>query len=83
MVALITVRKDNKVVGRCDAKCYEAQHPDCTCICQGANHGAGFDQAQENTEQMAEQWIAEYAAERGLEEYESQVARFGKQLSLF
>lgn len=83
MVTLIAVYDSSGLVGRCDARCYGAKHPNCTCVCGGANHGAGLDQAQQNTEEMAEAWIEEYAAARGLEEYESHVARLGKQLSLF
>jgi len=30
-------------VRRCDAKCYNAQHENCGCICQGENHGKGED----------------------------------------
>jgi len=35
--------------GRCDAKCYEAEHPECDCCCGGVNHGVGFRQAAKNT----------------------------------
>ena len=36
------------VVGRCDAKCYDAEGPDCHCICGGANHGVGSKIALED-----------------------------------
>ena len=49
MSTLIAVYNSEGLVGRCDARCYEAKDPDCTCICGGANHGAGFDQAIDNT----------------------------------
>jgi hypothetical protein len=41
--------------GRCDAKCYNATHPDCHCVCGGKNHGVGLKQALENTEQIIEE----------------------------
>jgi hypothetical protein len=28
--------------GRCDAKCHNAQHPECDCMCGGRYHGAGL-----------------------------------------
>jgi hypothetical protein len=62
MATLIAAYNSEGCVGRCDAKCYNATGEDCTCtcICGGANHGAGLRQATVNTERMAEQWIEEY-----------------------
>jgi hypothetical protein len=57
MTTLITYHSSGGDQGRCDAKCYEAQHPDCDCICGGRNHGAGLDQALENTRELGESWI--------------------------
>lgn len=57
MTTLIAVYNSEGLVGRCDAKCYEAEHPDCDCICGGMNHGAGKGQAVENTRERAQQWI--------------------------
>jgi hypothetical protein len=49
MTTLIIARKaDGRLTGRCDARCYNAKHPRCTCICGGANHGVGRKQATEN-----------------------------------
>lgn len=49
MVALIlAMNSEGDVVGRCDAKCYEAQSAECDCICGGRNHGAGLEKAREN-----------------------------------
>jgi hypothetical protein len=39
--------------GRCDAKCYDAQGPDCDCVCGGMNHGAGIEIASDYTRQLA------------------------------
>lgn len=83
MVTLIAVYNSDGLVGRCNAKCYDAKHPECTCVCGGANHGGGLDQAKENTEQLAAHWIQEYAERKGLDDYEARVTEFGKQLSLF
>jgi hypothetical protein len=57
MTTLIEVRNSRGLVGRCDAKCYEAEHPHCDCICGGANHGAGLAQATSNTRELAQEWI--------------------------
>lgn len=46
---------DGRLIGRCDARCYEAKHPRCDCICGGRNHGAGFNKALENTRAMFEE----------------------------
>ncbi len=43
---------DGTLVGRCDARCYNADGPDCDCICGGRNHGAGLEQALEETREM-------------------------------
>ena len=41
---------------RCNAKCYNARGPECHCQCNGANHGAGKQQARENTQKMGFMW---------------------------
>ena len=46
-------------VGRCDARCYNATGKTCKCICGGRNHGAGLEQAMENTKEIAEEWATE------------------------
>jgi hypothetical protein len=63
---LIAVYNSDGCVGRCDAKCYDAAHPDCDCICGGKNHGAGRVQAEANTRELGEQWVERYAAEKGV-----------------
>ncbi len=37
---------------RCDAKCYNAKHPSCDCVCGGKNHGAGLDRAMDNVREI-------------------------------
>lgn len=41
MATLMAVYNSEGCVGRCDARCYNAIHPNCTCICGGRNHGKG------------------------------------------
>lgn len=62
-MTLIEVRNSEGAVGRCDAKCYNAQHEVCDCVCRGANHGAGFEQARTNTQNAAERWVQEARAD--------------------
>jgi len=50
---LVSVRLGSNIVGRCDAKCYDAKHDHCQCVCGGVNHGKGIEKAQENTLDMA------------------------------
>ena len=47
-------------VGRCDANCYDAKHPECDCICKGMNHGKGIKVAEENMRRCADEWMREY-----------------------
>jgi len=65
-MVLIEVRNSDRIMGRCDAKCYGAEFPGCICICGGANHGAGLKVAVENTREMAREWIEEYAKKNNL-----------------
>lgn len=60
MTTMIAAYNSEGCIGRCDAKCYNATEPNCTCICGGKNHGAGHKQALENTQELAEQWMAAY-----------------------
>ncbi len=44
-MTLILARGANgKIVGRCDIRCYGGKNPRCRCICEGKNHGKGFNQ---------------------------------------
>ena len=84
MATLIAVYTSEGCVGRCDAKCYDAQSADCDCICGGTNHGAGLELAIENTRERVEEWLPEYAKEKGLKNYRSVLNRnLVDQLSLF
>lgn len=70
MTTLISYHTSDGCEGRCDARCYKAKHPECTCICGGRNHGVGIEKALENTREMAESWIEEYALTHDLERAE-------------
>ncbi len=62
MVTLISWATSGGDQGRCDAKCYDATEPECTCICGGRNHGAGKQQAIDNTRELAGSWIEQARA---------------------
>lgn len=62
MVTLISYQSSGGDQGRCDAKCYEAREEPCDCICGGRNHGAGLEQATDNTRELAESWIEQARA---------------------
>lgn len=50
MSTLISIKTpDGSPGARCDAKCYNAKGPKCTCLCGGVNHGAGKNNAIDNT----------------------------------
>lgn len=39
MTTLMQWSNSEGIQGRCDAKCHEATHPECVCICGGVFHG--------------------------------------------
>ena len=45
MILLEEKDGDGNVLGRCDARCYDAAEPRCVCICGGKNHGLGVSKA--------------------------------------
>jgi len=48
MTTIYSVYNSNGCVGRCDAKCHEAEGPECECVCGGAFHGVGTKIAKEH-----------------------------------
>lgn len=80
----MAVYSSDGCVGRCDARCHEAEELECKCVCFGANHGVGLAKAQRNTRENAEKWIPQYAERLNLKEFqaESMGAPFD-QISLF
>jgi len=85
MTTLISVHNSDGLVGRCDARCHDATSEDCDCVCGGRNHGVGEDQAIENTREMAEIMVDEYAREHALVpgEWRSEIPEDVYQLSMF
>lgn len=54
---LIQVEGDD---GRgCDARCYTALGPRCSCVCGGRNHGQGYEMARENSWAMLPELLAD------------------------
>lgn len=43
MATLMSWHSSSGEQHRCDAKCHNAERPDCECMCGGAFHGAGRD----------------------------------------
>jgi hypothetical protein len=82
-MTLIAVYTSEGCIGRCDAKCYEAQEPACDYICGGMNHGAGVQQAIDNTRVHAEVMIEKYAGAKGLAEFRAELGQAVEQLPLF
>jgi len=77
MATLIEIRNSSGLVGRCDAKCYDAVDAECTCVCNGKNHGAGLKHAQDNTSEMSKSLLRKYGKQHIV--FPDQ----GKQLQLF
>jgi len=49
MATLIVVYNSEGVVGRCDARCYNAKPgTPCDCCCGGVNHAVGLVEASQN-----------------------------------
>lgn len=83
MTTLIAVYDSSGCIGRCDARCYNATCTQCDCICGGKNHGAGIQQAMENTRELAESWIEAYKAKHPEAEEFAVPALEPVQLTLF
>ncbi len=62
MTTLIALYAGDGCIGRCDAKCYNAWGPECHCICQGGNHGAGKQEATASTRELPASWYEQAEA---------------------
>lgn len=84
-MTLMSVYAENgEIVGRCDARCYDAEEIECECVCHGCNHGKGLDVANILTTQNSERWIDAYVRYLRLPTHQAEV--FGenqRQESLF
>jgi hypothetical protein len=66
MGALLRVTDSEGHSETCDARCYNAIGPDCSCICGGENHGKGFDFAKQNTHMHGMDMMDKFETERGV-----------------
>lgn len=80
MATLIAVYNSEGCVGRCDAKCYNAQCENCNCVCGGLNHGAGLAKAADNTAELAESMIEKYTQDHPDQENTFKVAPLQRNL---
>ncbi len=60
MATLISYESSGGSKGRCDAKCYDAEGPECECVCGGENHRKGLQKAVDNTNKLAQTWVDRY-----------------------
>lgn len=58
-MTLITYEDSSGNKHVCDARCYNATHSMCHCICSGVNHQKGLMTAAENTRTLAGKWLKE------------------------
>ena len=45
----------------CSARCYNAKHPHCSCLCGGENHSIGQEQAEKNVSRDADKYTEQGA----------------------
>ena len=57
MTPLLKMTFDDATTRSCNATCYNARTPTCTCICDGENHGVGLIRAAQNTIRNAARWL--------------------------
>ena len=77
MTTLIEIRNNKGLIGRCDAKCYNAQGKHCDCVCGGANHGIGKDEALKKINKHCDDLVKPYKNDPGFK------FKVYKQLDLF
>jgi hypothetical protein len=69
MATLISIyNSEGIIVGRCDARCYDAKTGTCTCICGGINHKAGKAAASANVLVAAKnalKWVETHREQAG------------------
>ncbi|HUS49557.1 MAG TPA: hypothetical protein VMZ91_05295 [Candidatus Paceibacterota bacterium] len=62
-MVLMEVKDGDKILHRCDAKCYSAKGQDCHCCCGGLNHGIGFDAAMKNMKEKGNEILNDYSGD--------------------
>ncbi len=67
MTLISSYASDGECLGRCDARCHDADSPPgtCDCICGGMNHGVGLAKARENTQKHCDEWVEEMKRKHG------------------
>lgn len=82
-MTLLSAYNSRGCVGRCDARCYNANCKDCTCICGGINHGVGRTKAMDNTRRLSDAMIEDYKEKHPGEQLRFRKNREVRQLTLF
>lgn len=54
-----------RLIGYCDARCYNGKNGSCSCICGGENHGIGLDKALANVRTMHGNWMKQAKKKHG------------------
>jgi hypothetical protein len=59
-VTLISAFNSDGCIGRCDAKCHDAEEPECHCICGGHYHGkrSGSPELREAIERCGDEVLS-------------------------
>ena len=82
MTTVFSVHNSDGCVGRCDARCHEAEGDECHCICGGAFHGVGSKIARADRNFLTEAEILENC-EKLYPDVDLLVLRRDTQLELF
>ena len=82
MTTVFSVHNSDGCVGRCDAKCHEAEGDECHCICGGVMHGVGGKIAQDDRKYLTNADILENCEKLDVDR-PLHVFRPGRQLELF
>lgn len=67
MATIFAVYNSQGCIGRCDAKCHEAERPECDCICGGLYHGKSGIQACNDRHVLTDDQIFENCKALGIE----------------
>jgi hypothetical protein len=67
----------------CNAACYNAKGPVCECICGGANHSKGLEQAQRNMQEHGAELLARAAEHQPHPIHRRRLRSLAGQLTLF
>ena len=81
MTTIMSLGDSSGTRGRCDARCHQAIHPQCVCMCGGRYHGAahragGVEQAVRDTWEEAIQEAEQKAKAEGMELDTSRLRKF-------